>query len=246
MVHHIKEIGPKALQMARAPSVIKTVIFMKDSGRITSALVMVNTSTRMVQHTLVIGKMTCKMDREWRFGLKAHAMKVRTKTERNRASVSTYGLTDHFTQATGMTIRLTALVNTCGKMVENTMASGKITTCQGTAFIFIMTVSLTKANSSTTKRRATAITSGLMAASTKATGTAASSMESVYSKTRRREKRSTACGSKASDSSGSTSKQLTKSTSNDTTTANSSRRKKVSTAYRQMRRSIRPTASSSR
>ena len=230
MAHHIKVIGRKASQMAREPLVIRTVIFMKDSGRIISALVMVNTSTRMVQHTLVTGKMICKMDKEWRYGQRAPAMKVRTKMERNRASVSTYGLTDHFTQATGMTIRLMALANICGKMVENTMASGKITTCQDTVCIFIMMVSLTKANSSTTKRRATAITSGLMAASTKATGTAASSMESAYLKTRRKEKRSTASGSKASDSSGSTSKQLTKSTRNDTTTANSSKRKKASTA----------------
>ena len=108
---------------------------------------MVNTKTRMVQHTLVTGKMTCKMDKEPKFGPKAHATKAPMKMEKNRASVSIFGLMDHFTQAIGMTIRLMVLVNTCGKMAENTLASGKIMTCQVMACIFIMMVSPMKANS---------------------------------------------------------------------------------------------------
>ena len=77
----------------------------KDSGKTTNALVMVNTLTRMERHILETGKMICKMDKEWKFGPRAHDTKALTKMVRNKALESTCGLTVRFTPATGTTIK---------------------------------------------------------------------------------------------------------------------------------------------
>lgn len=157
-------------------------------------------------------------------------MKVPTKMVRSRASASTHGPTVHFTLVTGTTTKLTALVNICGKMAVNTMANGKRMTCQDTAFTSTTTVSHMKVNSLMTRRQGTVTISGLMDDSMRAGGTAASSTALAFSKTRRKVRRSTASGNKASDCNGSTSRPSTKSTSSDTTTRSSSKRRRALTA----------------
>merc|ERR1712166_1253594 len=85
-----------------------------------------------------IGKMTLNQVKELKYGQKEANMLVNMKMERSKDTVLIHGLMALFTKEIGLTIELMELVNTNGKMEENTMETGIITICMEWEFIFIL------------------------------------------------------------------------------------------------------------
>lgn len=214
----IKVTGPMASLRAKAHFSIKMETNTKVSGVTTSASVLVNISIKMEQPTSGIGKTTCSRGKVKKSGLRDHDIKVITSKARNLVTECTHGPMAHFIQATGSKIKSMVWVNTSGRTVASTTDSGKKMICLATVFISIPMVFDTKANSLKIRRQATDTTSGQMAGNTMATGIGENSTDLVSSEIRRRRKKSTEYGNKASDYIGSSLKRSAKSAEKITTT----------------------------
>ena len=98
----------------------------------------------------------------------------------------------------GLTIRLTDLGPTCGKMVASSTVSGYKTTCKGMEFIYTMMESGMMVLFMEIKKRVGVFTYGLMDVDMRDGGTRASSTALEYTLTKQNRASSTASGSMAS------------------------------------------------
>jgi hypothetical protein len=157
-------------------------------GTIISAMDMVYIQTRKVQDMKDTGRMILNLDKVLKFGQREVSILVNTKMERNKDMELTHGQMAPFTKVTGLIIALMVSANTNGKMEENTMETGIITTCTVWVYISIPMELPMKDNTKRTKRLDMAFISGLMEENTKAGGIMVNNTVLEFTKTQAKER----------------------------------------------------------
>ena len=135
---------------------------------------------QMVLIMKAIGKMICKRAMGKKRPVVVGGTRVSTKMGSSMGLECILGLVAVSTMESGATIPSAALVSMSGQMAEDTMVTGRTSSCTGRARISVKTGKCTRANIRTTRSTDTELIRGPQINNTKAIGGTASSMAKEY------------------------------------------------------------------
>lgn len=154
--------GRMGRHLERESFTMQMEIYMRATGLIIKLMDLAFTLILKEQDMRVIGRTTNNMGKVLKSGKKEVSMKESIVWEGNRDMVNMYGKMALIMREIGLTIGLMGMAPTSGKMVENTMANGKIMTWKVSVSTYGMTEDAMKVNTITIKNMDSVYTTGQM------------------------------------------------------------------------------------
>ena len=185
MEAYTRDIGRVIKPTVVDDSFMLTVIFMMVTGKMIRIMDLVNTLTRMVLSTKVIGWTINNMAKARSIGLMAPNMKVSISTEKRMDTVSFCGLIDPVIVVSSSIIIFTAKELIHGLMEEFIMEIGSRTKCMEKEYSHGLTVVNMKVNTLMTRNKDMEFSIGQMVDSTMDTGCLESKKVLVFTSTLR-------------------------------------------------------------
>lgn len=160
MAASTRVIGRPTRPMVEAVSYTPTATSMMVIGAMTKHMDLVNTLILMALNTKAIGSTINNTVKEKKNGRMVHNMRDTTKVAKKTVTDSFYGLTNQVTQGSSLRIIFMDLVSTAGPMAVSTTANGLKIKCKVVVSLPGLTVVVTKASTSMTRKKGADVLNG--------------------------------------------------------------------------------------